>query len=102
MTIIDKRNQFKAITNENDNAIIDAYLSLARDKILRRLYPFDPNQSSVPEQYGMTEVELATRLYFRRGTEGETHNSDNGVTRTYDSVDDADILARIVPFAKVV
>ena len=82
--------------------MISAYLDLAASRILDRLYPFGGSPSDWPAQYDMTQVELAIRMIARKGGEGESSHSENGVSRTYGSVDDEDILSRLVPFAGVV
>lgn len=83
--------------------IANVYLSLADTKILSRLYPFGYDADAiVPTEYEMDSIELASRLYLRRGGEGEIQHSENGVARIYKSVDDEDILSRLVPIAKVI
>ncbi len=87
-----------AATNET----VDVYLSIALQKILGRLYPYDSTKTAIPEAHHMTQCELAARLFLRRGAEGEKSHNENGINRTYDSVDDEDILSRLTPFIKVV
>lgn len=84
-------------------ALISIYLQLACSKMLERLYPFDTDKtaSDIPSRYDTVQCELAARLYTRRGGEGETSHEENGVNRTYGSVDDEDILSRLTPFVKV-
>ena len=79
------------------------YLRLASAKMLKRLYPFDATkgEGDIPDSYQMDQCELAVRLFLRKGGEGETSHEENGVNRTYGSVDDEDILSRLTPFAKV-
>lgn len=90
----------------NDPAATDetvsVYLSIALQKILARLYPFDGTKTTIPEAHHMTQCELAARLFLRRGGEGEISHSENGISRSYASVDDEDILSRLTPFIKVV
>lgn len=105
MTKEEKIIKVQALLNNDEEAVDDvvsAYLSLSKAKILERLYPFDDTKRDIPHKYDMLHCELATRLFLRRGAEGEISHSENGINRTYDSVDDEDILSRIVPFAKVV
>ena len=85
------------------DAIVGVYLQLACNKMLERLFPYDTTKtvSDIPERYETIQCELAARLYLRRGGEGETSHEENGVNRTYGSVDDEDILSRLTPFAKV-
>ena len=92
---------------ENDasatDAVVTVYLHLASRKMLERLYPYDTGkgESDIPERYDYLQCELASRLFLRRGSEGETNHEENGVNRSYGTVDDEDILARLTPFAKV-
>ena len=92
---------------DNDvNATPDAlrvYLESAKQKILDRLYALDRNMYAygVPEEYEYLQCELAARLFLRRGGEGEKSHEENGVNRTYGSVDDEDILSRLTPYAVV-
>ena len=92
---------------ENDasatEAVVTVYLSLAGRKMLERLYPYDTTKgtSDIPERYDTIQCELASRLFLRRGSEGENNHEENGVNRAYSSVDDSDILNRLTPFVKL-
>lgn len=83
------------------DADIAAYLAVAKDKIMYRLYPFGTKLTEVPEQYHTILCELTARQYLRAGAEGQTVSVENGVHRHFDSVNDEDILQRITPHAKV-
>ena len=96
----------KALVDNDATAtddLIKVYLRLASNKMLERLYPFDADkeESDLPERYETIQCELASRLFLRRGGEGETNHEENGVNRTYATVDDEDLLSRLTPFAKV-
>jgi hypothetical protein len=84
-----------------DSSIITVYLSLASKRILQRLYPFDSTQTTLPSEYEYMQCELASRMYLRRGAEGEMSHSENGISRSYGTVNDEDILSQIVPFVQV-
>ena len=88
---------------EATDAVVSAYLSLAINAMVERLYPFDSNKDEmdVPVRYDMIQCELAARYFLRRGGQGEINHEENGVNRQYGSVDDEDILKRLTPFAKV-
>lgn len=88
--------------NAANEVLITLYLNMAAEKILLRLYPFERDKSptDIPTAYDMTQVELAARLYARAGAEGEISHNENGINRTYKTVDDADILSRIVPYCR--
>lgn len=107
MTDAEKIVMTRTITGD-DNTIatsdlLTVYLQIACGKMLERLYPYDTakTDSDIPERYHTLQCELAARLYIRRGGEGEISHEENGVNRSYGSVDDEDILSRLTPFAKV-
>ena len=106
MTETEKITMVKALVDNDTTAtddLIKVYLRLANSKMLERLYPFDTDKedSDLPERYETIQCELASRLFLRRGGEGETNHEENGVNRTYGTVDDEDLLSRLTPFAKV-
>ena len=82
---------------------VGSYLTIASGKMLERLYPYDTSKtvSDMPSRYDTIQCELAARLFLRRGGEGELSHEENGVNRTYGTVDDEDLLSRLTPFAKV-
>ena len=92
---------------ENDpdatDATIAVYLNFACGAMLKRLYPLHPNKTAedIPACYETDQCELAARYFLRRGGQGEINHEENGVNRQWASVDDADILDRLTPFAKV-
>ena len=80
-----------------------AYLEDAKATIIRRLDPLGVvGITDVPDRYATLQAKLAARYSFRAGGEGEMAHSENGVNRTYGSVNDEDLLREIMPFAKVV
>lgn len=92
----------KAMSGEIDVDTVSAYLSLARDKICRRAYPFDPSVTEVPEKYQFLQIEIAVYLLNKRGGEGETSHSENGISRTYESGDvPASMMRQVVPMAGI-
>ena len=106
MTNAEKIAMVKTLV-ENDSeatdAVVTVYLTLASNTMIERLYPYDDSKtaSDVPERYDTIQCELAARYFLRRGGQGEISHEENGVNRTYGSVDDEDILKRLTPFAKV-
>lgn len=99
MTTSEKINLTKVLADEPNlaNETVKAYLDIAEDSILSRRFP-----SGVPEianplgQYEMLQCRLASRYILRRGGEGETGHSENGISRTYGSVNDEDILREVM------
>lgn len=93
----------KAMSGVTDDDVASAYLKLAGNKICRRAYPFDPTVTEVPEQYAMTQVEVAAYLLNRRGDEGKLSHSENGYSDTFESGGiPTDMLRGIVPMCGVV
>ena len=81
---------------------ISTYLQVASARILQRLYPFGvPYTATLPVEYYIMQCELAVRMIARRGGEGEVQHNESGVNRVYGTVNDEDILQRVVPYAKV-
>lgn len=81
---------------------VGIYLKIAEEQILDRLYPFGaPENATVPARYETLHCQLASRLFFRKGVEGQLLDIEGDIHRHYESVDDDDIMKRIVPYAKV-
>ena len=80
---------------------ISAYLSVAKSRIMDRLYPFG-GEKEMPAKYEVLQCELVVRMIARRGGEGQIIHSENGVSRTWRDTDDADLLSRIVPVVGMV
>lgn len=81
--------------------MIESYLALAADRILNRVWPFGGAPAQWPSQYDLVQVQLAIRMIARIGGEGEIAHSENGVSRTYGSVDDDDLLSQLVPYVGI-
>lgn len=100
MTDAEQRTLLTAMTGETDDGTLSAYLALAGDKVLRRAYPYDSSQTEVPARYAAVQVQIAAYLLNKRGAEGETAHSENGVARHYEDGDVPPSLMReILPFA---
>ena len=63
------------------------YLTIAGQKIINRAYPYDETVTEVPRRYGYLQCEIAAYLLNKRGAEGETSHSENGISRTYENAD---------------
>lgn len=103
MTDTEKLTMLKAMTGEKDEDVLSTYLSIAGNKVLKRAYPFDTTVTKVPDQYAYNQVEIAAYLLNKRGAEGETAHSENGISRSYEDGDVPPTLLReIIPFAGIV
>ena len=81
--------------NWTDNVLI-SYLKIAGEKIIQRAYPYDDTVTEVPRRYGVLQCEIALYLLNKRGAEGQTAHSENGVNRTYESADVPESLLKDV------
>lgn len=98
MTPENQRICLRALTGCTlDAGLLDYYLGLASDAILARAYPF-ADEAALPERYHRLACEIAAYLILRRGAEGETAHSENGISRSYESAAIPDSMLRgIVP-----
>ena len=90
-------------TDENwSDEVLTSYLKIAGDKIIKRAYPYDDTVTEVPRRYGVLQCEIAQYLLNKRGAEGQTGHSENGVNRTYESADVPESLMReVIPHVEV-
>ena len=113
MTLEEKIEEVKILVNDKSvsDSVITSYLKIAGSKILDRCYPFKDTSEvkedgtlkySVPAKYDHIHTELTSRYIFRRGFEGQTASTENGVTRSYGSVDDRDLLDQVMQIVGVV
>ena len=104
MTDEEKLQMLKQIVGEGyPESILSTYLTLAAQKIIRRAYPYDNTVTAVPSQYEALQVEIAAYLIEKRGAEGETAHSENGISRTYESADVPEsLIGSVTPYCGVV
>lgn len=73
-------------TDETDDDVLSAYLEMAGDEILNRMYPFQSIEGkAVPSRYYMVQVDIAAYHLNKRGAEGELNHIENGITRMYEA-----------------
>ena len=98
MTEIEKLALCRVMVEQPDTAegwsddVLNAYLSIAGQKIINRAYPYDDTVKEVPRRYGVLQCEIATYLLNKRGAEGEVSHSENGINRTYENADVPDSM----------
>lgn len=103
MTDPEKIHFVKTMCGEEDEATISVYLEMAKQKINALAYPYDAEGKEVPAKYEHIQIEAAVYMLNKRGGEGESAHSENGISRTYESADlPASMLRGIVPYAGVV
>ena len=85
---------------QRDVALRDT-LTLAGAEIVNRAAPYD-KVMGVPEQYELLQIKIALYLWNKRGAEGQTSHSENGISCGYGSADiPAEMLSQIVPMVGV-
>ena len=106
MNTTEKLEMLKALTGEENNAILEVYLKVATDEIIARAYPFASDdvlaELEFPSKYDVLSVRIAESIYLRAGAEGEISHAENGITRSYrtDGIPTS-LLRQIVPYCGV-
>ena len=99
MTQNEKIATVKALANDEEltEDLISVYLKKAESAIFNRMFPFKEMMNfEVPVKYESIQCELACRYILRRGAEGEVTHKENGIDRTYGSVNDSDLLSEVM------
>lgn len=104
MTNEEKLVALKTIVGNSDSdEVLSTYLTLAGGKILAKAYPYNSEIMEVPAQYHYLQIEIAAYMLNKRGAEGQTSHSENGISRTYENADvPSSMLKSVVPFCGVV
>ena len=88
MTQAEKLQLLKAMVGESDTEeVLLTYLNIAGRKIINRAYPFGTDETEIPTRYDFLQCEIAAYLLNKRGAEGQTSHSENGISRSYESAD---------------
>ena len=89
---------------ENDNELeLEDVLESAKAVILSRRYPFGEQPLELEEKYKDLQIRIAVEMYNKRGVEGQTSHSENGVSRGYSSASvSEELLREITPKVGVV
>lgn len=100
----EKVDAVKKMTDETDTTVISVFLNIAKETILNRLYPHETEDDKRTwlSKYDLVQCRVASYLLNKRGAEGETKHSENGITRDYESGDiPSSLMQEITPFGKV-
>lgn len=103
MTIEERLEVLRAMSDETDEVILRAYLNLAGQKVIEKAFPFRQDVKDVPDKYIFNQIEIAVYLLDKQGAGGQTSHSENGISRRYESASVPNsMLKGIIPFGKVV
>jgi hypothetical protein len=91
------------ITEKVTDAELEDILESAKAVILSRRFPFGEQPLEIEERYKDLQIRIAVEMFNKRGAEGETAHSENGVSRSYSSASvSEELLREITPKVGVV
>ena len=91
------------IPENNSDTELEELLESAKAVILSRRYPFGEQPLELEEKYKDLQIRIAVEMYNKRGVEGQTSHSENGVSRGYSSASvSEELLREITPKVGVV
>ena len=91
------------VGNEDTDEMLSTYLNIAGNKIINKAYPYNSEITDVPSQYDYLQIEIAVYLLNKRGAEGQTSHSENGIARQYENADVPESMLReVTPFCGVI
>ena len=97
-----ERLKIRITENVTDDELEDI-LESAKAVILSRRFPFGEQPEEIENKYKDLQIRIAVEMFNKRGAEGETAHSENGVSRTYASANvSEDLLKEITPKVGVV
>ena len=85
------------------DAELEDLLESAKAVILSRRFPFGEYPTDIEDRYKDLQIRISVEMYNKRGAEGETAHSENGVSRSYSSASvSEELLREVTPKAGVV
>lgn len=104
MTETEKLTILRIMVGSSDtDEVLSAYLKIAGTKILTKAFPYDDTVEEVPKKYSTLQCEIAAYLLNKRGAEGQTSHSENGISRFYENADiPASMLRTVTPYCGAV
>lgn len=99
MTDVEKIAIVKAMSDETNDEVIRAFLTLAGETIYKYVDPYKTGTlEEALEDCGGTQAKAAAYYLNKRGWDFESGHSENGVSRNYESGDlPASILRELTP-----
>lgn len=97
MTDVEKRIALRAMVRGSDtDEVLSTYLLIAGQKVISRAFPYNDNVTEVPMKYETVQLEIAAYMLNKRGAEGQTAHSENGVSRSYENADIPSSMLKVV------
>ena len=91
------------ITEKVSDIELEDILESAKAVILSRRFPFGEQPEEIESKYKDLQIRIAVEMFNKRGAEGETAHSENGISRSYASANvSEDLLKEITPKVGVV
>ncbi len=91
------------ITEKVSDIELEDILESAKAVILSRRFPFNEQPTEIENKYKDLQIRIAVEMFNKRGAEGETAHSENGVSRSYSSASvSEELLREITPKVGVV
>ena len=91
------------ITETVNDVELEDILESAKAVILSRRFPFGEHPEEIENKYKDLQIRIAVEMFNKRGAEGETAHSENGISRSYASSNiSEDLLKEITPKAGIV
>lgn len=91
------------ITENVTDAELEDILESAKAVILSRRFPFGEQPAEIEDKFKDLQIRIAVEMFNKRGAEGETAHSENGVSRSYSSASvSEELLREITPKVGVV
>lgn len=91
------RSALKPDTISDDELTV--LLEVSKGAILNRRYPFGyPEGIEVPARYEHIQLQICVEMFSKKGAEGQTSHSENGISRSYECGDISNsLLNKILP-----
>lgn len=91
------------ITENASDVELEDILESAKAVILSRRFPFGEVPNELEVRYEDLQIRIAVEMFAKRGAEGETSHSENGVSRAYSSASvSEELLREITPKGGIV
>ena len=91
------------IPENNNDVELEELLESAKAVILSRRFPFGEPPEEIEPRFNDLQIRIAVEMHAKRGVEGQTGHSENGISRSYSSASvSEELLREITPKAGVV